>query len=176
MIAFKELPDQKILHDVLKYNPSTGELKYNNLKREYFNSDKNWKQWNKLCAGNIAGSKDRKLVRILGERYCINRVIYKWMTNKEPGCVIYNDFDSTNLKWSNLKGYNSESINKIEHLRTKRTKSGEKGVFWHKSQKKWMTNIGINGHTYYGGSFDNFKDAVKNRKDLEKRFYREDVI
>lgn len=164
-----ELPIQEVLHDFFNYNPSTGELFFNKkVDRKYFNSDKAYKQWHTMCAGKIAGSKDRQLVRLpcgYRERYCINRIIYKWMTGKENLEVTYNDNDITNLKWSNLKGYEDTSLMRHEHHGIfKNNKSGQKGIMWHKKLRQWNVSIGYKKNIYYIGIYIDYREAEKEIK------------
>lgn len=50
----------------------------------------------------------------------------------------------------------------------KNSKSGIKGVSWHKGAKKWMANIFHNGKTVYIGLFSDKNDATKARKEKEQ--------
>lgn len=49
--------------------------------------------------------------------------------------------------------------------------SGVKGVSWDKSKNKWCSNITANKKRYNLGCFDNFEDAVKARKEAEKKYF-----
>lgn len=54
---------------------------------------------------------------------------------------------------------------------TSRSKSGIKGVCWHKSKKKWRANIGIKGQKIDLGYFDDIEDAIKARKAAEEKYF-----
>lgn len=52
-------------------------------------------------------------------------------------------------------------------------KSGITGIMWNKRNNNWYVQIGINGKNKYLGSFENFEDAVKARKDAEEKYFGE---
>lgn len=167
----KKLPDQNILHEFLNYDPSTGELRWKKRDRKWFNSDREYKYFNNRFSGEIAGSKNRVLIRWNGDRLNISRVIYKWMTNTEPQNVTFNDLDVKNLKWSNLTEYND--ISKMRHYHyscNRRNRSGCIGVIWNKVNKKWISNFGLNNKLIHLGSYNDYKDAVKAREEAEKDY------
>ena len=47
------------------------------------------------------------------------------------------------------------------------------GYYWHKRDKKWRPQIGINNRIIYLGYFDKEKDAIKARKEAEKKYFGE---
>ncbi len=49
-------------------------------------------------------------------------------------------------------------------------KTGVTGVFWHKSTKRWYSDIRVNGDRKYLGSFHSFDEAVSARKKAEVLF------
>ena len=50
--------------------------------------------------------------------------------------------------------------------------SGVRGVYWHKSQKAWHATLGFKGVVYSGGYHKNIADAIKDRKELEDKYYK----
>ena len=52
-------------------------------------------------------------------------------------------------------------------------RSGYKGVCWDKSRNKWFVSIKINGKSKTLGRFNNLSDAIKARKDAEKKYFGE---
>jgi hypothetical protein len=64
-------------------------------------------------------------------------------------------------------------IAKIAKKRNKhsprRNKSGVKGVRWNKERRLWTAIIGVNGKKIYLGAFTKKEDAIKARKDAEKK-------
>lgn len=53
---------------------------------------------------------------------------------------------------------------------TSRSKSGVRGVFWHNGKNKWRASICVQGKTHELGMFANIKEAIKARKDAEKKY------
>lgn len=51
--------------------------------------------------------------------------------------------------------------------------TGCTGVYWNKQKNKWVANIVFGGKQIYLGSFDDFKDAVKTRKEAEEKYFGE---
>jgi len=49
--------------------------------------------------------------------------------------------------------------------------SGVTGVRWHKFHNKWHATIKINQKPIHLGYFDNFDDAIKARKEAEKKYF-----
>ena len=49
----------------------------------------------------------------------------------------------------------------------KNNKSGHKGIYWHKANKKWAAQIQVNGNKIHLGSFLDINDAITARKDAE---------
>ena len=48
-------------------------------------------------------------------------------------------------------------------------KSGYKGVYFSKKNRKWTAQIGFQGKMYYLGQFDHKRDAIHARKNAEKK-------
>lgn len=61
-----------------------------------------------------------------------------------------------------------------QHIRLNNT-SGVKGVSWSKDKNKWQVKITVNHEQIHLGFFDEdqFKDAVKARKDAEEKYFGE---
>ena len=70
-----------------------------------------------------------------------------------------------NCKWST----------RSEQARNKRilkaNKSGVTGVFWIKSNQKWLASISIKGKSKYLGTFTRKADAIESRKRGESKYY-----
>ena len=58
-------------------------------------------------------------------------------------------------------------------IKSSKNTSGVTGVCWDSSKKKWLAQIGINHKNIHLGRFTNFEDAVKARKDAEKKYFGE---
>ncbi len=51
--------------------------------------------------------------------------------------------------------------------------SGARGVYYSEKSGKWRARLRFKGKTYNLGTYKNFEDAVKARKDGEERIYGE---
>jgi len=65
------------------------------------------------------------------------------------------------------------SQNSMNQITKSNNMSGTKGVNWHKSKNKWRAFIGVKGKHIHLGLFENFDDAVKARKEAEKKYFGE---
>ena len=62
-------------------------------------------------------------------------------------------------------------VNSRNCVKSKNNTSGYNGVYWLKNLKKWAARITYNYNTLYLGSFDNIEDAIKARKEAEKKYW-----
>jgi len=83
----------------------------------------------------------------------INHIVYDNRKNNLRICTISQNF-----------------YNKII---TNRNTSGVKGVSWNTKREKWIAQINVDKQNIYLGSFGNFEDAVKIRKEAEIKYHRE---
>ena len=85
-----------------------------------------------------------------------------------------------------ILGYDTRNDNRKHNLRictqqenimncklSKNNTSGVTGVYWGNRENKWISIIMVNRKQIYLGSFYNFEDAVKARKDAEKKYFGE---
>jgi hypothetical protein len=73
---------------------------------------------------------------------------------------------------SNLRICSQHENNMNRSIVTNNT-SGVTGVTWNKKLNKWSAQIGVNGKNIYLGVYENFKDAVKSRKEAEEKYFVE---
>lgn len=103
----KPLPSQKVLRDLLDYDPETGVLTWKVRPLTYCKSEKTRDAWNRRWAGKpaLASKLESNYPAgiLLGKVYRADRVIWKWMTGKEPFRVIHRDDDPQNGRWENLE-------------------------------------------------------------------------
>jgi hypothetical protein len=107
--------------------------------------------------GDRAGSIDKltgyRRVTINGRHTQTNRLIWLYMTGKEPdGLIDHKDLDRGNDRWNNLREA-THSQNKANGPRYRNNTSGLKGVSLHKSGG-FVARIGINGSVVYLGYYD----------------------
>ena len=51
--------------------------------------------------------------------------------------------------------------------------NGGTGGYWNKQKDKWVAKIVLNGKQIHLGSFNDFEDAVKARKEAENKYFGE---
>lgn len=108
------------------------------------------------------GNKNQK-------RTLIHRLIIKVPPNLE---IDHKDGNRLNNQKSNLR-LASSSQNKCNRGPRIDTKSGYKGVSWHKQRKKWTVRI-QNGKTYkHLGLFIDIKDAIKAYNNASQKYHGE---
>ena len=73
--------------------------------------------------------------------------------------------------------YNLRICTNLENNKNQKIKltntSGTTGVVWNKKNNKWIAQITVNYKNIYLGSFINFEDAVKARKEAEEKYFGE---
>lgn len=73
---------------------------------------------------------------------------------------------------SNLRVVTKSQNAMNQKIRSDNT-SGVKGVYWSKKANKWAADIAKDGKRYYLGVFTSFDDAVKARKEAERKYFGE---
>tara|TARA_B100000035_G_C20759644_1_gene447732 strand:+ start:29 stop:646 length:618 start_codon:yes stop_codon:yes gene_type:complete len=163
----------EILEELFDYDPLTGFVTFKYRPRKYFNVDGSYNNFNLNYKGKRVGSLTKagfRNIRIFYKSYYEHRVIWALYYKKWPpkGMVIdHINGDSADNRIDNLRlvTYKENSRNtKI----ASNNKSGVTGVTQRKN--RWISNITNNGKLLYLGSFSNFDDAVKARKDAEIKF------
>lgn len=76
-------------------------------------------------------------------------------------------YEPGNCRWATVTQQNRNQ--RARHY----NKSGQIGVHWDKSKRKWRAEIRVNGKTKHIGYSDNLQDAVKIRKAAEKKYWGE---
>lgn len=67
----------------------------------------------------------------------------------------------------------TQQDNTMNRNLNKNNTSKVKGVSWHTSQYKWQASISREGKCIYLGSYENFEDAVKARREAEEKYFGE---
>jgi len=107
---------------------------------------------------------------IIGKkRALMHRIIMKAPRHLE---VDHIDGNRLNNRRSNLRLCTS-SQNKMNRGIRKDTKSGYKGVSWHKQRKKWTARIKAEGKYKHLGLFENIKDAVIAYNEASIKYHKE---
>ena len=170
----KPEPSVEILEELFDYDSLTGFVTNKYRPRKYFNTKNSYSTFNSHQVGKRSGSeKDRfRRITLFGKPYPEHRLIW---------ALYYKEWPSKEMVIDHING--DPFDNKIDNLRlvTHRenamnrrlscnNKSGVIGVHYYASRKQWQAQITVKGKKINLGRFDNFDDAVKSRKDAEKKY------
>jgi len=176
-----ELPSQKLLLELLSYNPKTGKLFWNARKTHHFEQSRKTsgatneslcRSWNTQFAGKEAFTAHKngkrggyKVGAINARNYRAHRIIWMMVHGVDPK---QNEIDHKNHvrddnRIDNLRmvAQHGQARNMALH---KSNKSGFAGVSWDKQKMKWRAVIEVNGKQLFLGRFDDKDDAIRARK------------
>jgi hypothetical protein len=155
---------QDYLKSILHYCPDTGIFTWkhrSDVKPE----------WNTRWAGKVAGvpyNLGYVGIGILGKKHLAHRLAYLYMTGCLPSQVDHKNGIRNDNRWSNIRACNNFINSRNQKKRSTNT-SGHNGVYWSKTKLKWYVRIGLNGKNLHGGYFIDKEDAIKARKELDKK-------
>lgn len=170
----KELPDQSFLLSLLSYDPSTGVLTWKR-RDEDFAKFAGWSGstltiWNTKFAGKTAKRSLRNGyigITILGQRYFAHRIIWKMVTGLDPDHIDHFNGQTSDNRFENLS-----DVSALENQRNRKLNSnnrtGQCGVHWCRTNKKWTARIRVSGESRMLGRFSDFSEAVHARKRAER--------
>jgi len=144
----KILPSQERLHQLFDYDAVTGILLWRVNKA-------------RAKMGQIAGSSSNGYwhVNMNGQHYRAHRLIWKWVTGKEPPKQLdHEDCNGKNNSWLNLRSA-TISQNRANSRTHHKSVSGLKGARWNKKIGQWYSSISKDGTSYYLGAFSTAIDA-----------------
>ncbi|RTF49616.1 HNH endonuclease [Serratia marcescens] len=165
-----KLRDIQFLHECLTYNPDDGKLTWKLRPENHFESNREFKIWNKKWAGKEAGSNSHGYIRIAIYRKPVmaHRIAWALTFGHFPNVIDHIDGNPGNNSISNLRNVsiadNSKNLKKY-----KNNQSGCPGVYWCKTSNRWATVIKKDGIRYSFTSFD-FFEAICIRKSKENEF------
>ena len=154
-----------------KYN-LTGEygIGYTSKGEEFYFDLKDYEKikyysWYKNNKGYIMAhdlSNSEKIVQM-------HRLIMNCPDNMEVDHIYHINHDN---RKSELR-ITTESQNSMNKGLKSNNSSGVTGVYYSNREEKWKAFIGINGEEIHLGTFNNFNDAVKIRKQAETKYFGE---
>jgi HNH endonuclease len=169
----RQLPKHKDLLVLLRYEPDTGRLFWLKRPSSLFSDGghgraHNRDKWNYRWAGKEAftavKSDGYRHGAIHGVNYTSHRVIWKMVTGQDPDEIDHIDGDRTNNRWSNLRSV-PRKINRRNAARHRDNQSGATGV--RETKYGWQVFITVDGKMTCLGTFADFNEAVKVRKNAE---------
>ena len=160
---------EEIIRELLDYDPWTGELTWRSRRRDWFDTEKDFKIWNIKHAGKPAGSigQGYRKVSIFHKRYQAHRLIWLWMTGEWPGQHMdHINHDRSDNRWKNLReatqGQNTRNMSP-----SLANTSGVTGVHWDKNSHQWVARIMVNGKLFWIGRFGTKDEAQAARLEAE---------
>ena len=159
-IKVKQEITQKLLKELLSYDPETGTFRWN-----VANS-------NRIHAFDIAGcvyNTGYRVISMLGKQYLASRLAFLYM----DGYLPEHDVDHVNRIRDDNRWVNLRHVSRMCNMRNRpvpaHNKSGISGISWDNPNGKWRVYIGVNGRTIHVGRFHDFDDAVIARLKAEKK-------
>ena len=165
----KVLPPPSFIREIMSYDSKSGFL--------YWKYRKDMpKTWNTRFANKKVktNGSNQTGIKYNGQRFHMLYHRLLW-------CHYYGKWPESNLVIDHINGDNCD--NSIDNLRLvthtennrnrstpKDNTSGHVGLYWMNSKKKWLVQIGSNGKTIHIGTFNNKEDAIKARKEAEKKY------
>lgn len=156
-----------VLRQLLRYDPETGKLFWNNRSESSFADTRAWNVWTTRYAGTIAGTKDPRGyvgVRINGTRFWAHRLILcmHGLLRQEAEVDHINGNKSDN-RLANLRCC-SKSENSRNSKKFSNNKSGICGV--RKVGEKWAARAGLYRNGIHIGVFESLEAAAKARAEF----------
>jgi len=147
----KPLPDQALLHNLFDYSVVTGNL--------YWRKSTDKANPEGSQAGSLYKHIGYLVVRVKGERYYIHRLIWKWVTGKDPIEIIdHADGNGGNNSWHNLREATKKENAQNQRVST-RNASGYKGVCTDTVRGGFTAQIRVNSRNVHLGCFSSAQEA-----------------
>lgn len=156
-------PDEaiKALASNVKYSPGTGEFIWLPRARDQFATAHAFEVWNKRFAGKKAGRIDGHgyvSISFRGKKVKGHRLAYLIARGEAPDNIDHVNGVRSDNRIENLRPA-THSENGFNKSVSSRSKSGVKGVFWHKKAGRWHSQIRSNGVVRHLGLFDSIEEA-----------------
>lgn len=182
----KELPSIELIRKVLRYDPDTGLLFWNERMPDMFKTthgkklrtaEHACKQWNNRYAGKEAftasghSHRGARVGNLLGlGLFLAHRVAFAHYHGRWPR----QEIDHINGRRDDNRICNLREADRSEQSknmpRSCVNKSGRVGVFWITRASKWGSSIGVDGTSHWLGYYDTFEEACSAREGAERRF------
>jgi Drexlerviridae HNH endonuclease len=149
--------------ELFRYDPNTGKLYWKSCTSNRIRVGDE--------VGNIFGSRVKYFqTSVDGVKMLNHRIIWLLQTGKMPKFEIgHEDGNGLNNKWKNLADVSS-TRNNMNLSKRSDNSSGFTGIAKHSTSAKWVVQAQLNGKYIYGGLFKNLEDAIKVRKQLNKKY------
>ena len=112
---------------------------------------------------------DKGYIKAENEDITLHRVVMRAKEGDVIDHIFHKKFDN---RKSQLR-FVTNSQNQMNRDIGKNNTSGHRGISWHKKHQKWIAQIGVMGKLKYLGLFSDIEDAIKARKEAEKKYFGE---
>lgn len=165
---------QKILKELINYNPLTGIFTWKCRARKWFNDDRSFNTWNTKYSNTVAGyikesnsNKKYYSIGVFNKIYRSHKLAFLYMDGLIPKEIDHKDHDGLNNKWINLRSVTHKENCKNFKL-SERSKTGITGVSFCNTRNKFRATINdFEGNRKSLGYFDDIHLAAKVRKEAE---------
>tara|TARA_R110001632_G_scaffold198688_1_gene321028 strand:- start:359 stop:895 length:537 start_codon:yes stop_codon:yes gene_type:complete len=165
--------DIKKLNDFLAYDSKTGLVTWKEVQSKWFKTNRDCMAFNTRWSGKIAGGKREHgyiAIGYEGKRPYAHSIAWCLYHGKNPEHQIdhVNGIRDDN-RILNLRDVNQRSNAKNVKIHKTNT-SGVCGVSQIQDSKRWRAYITVNGKQLWLGSFEDYEEACKARKEAEKKY------
>lgn len=177
-MAFKPLPSQEVLRQLLDYDPETGILRWKERGPEWFQSSdrrsaaERAANFNASHAGKEAGEKfvvGYRRVRLFGLYRWSHRIVWKIVYGVEPEQIDHINGQKDDNRLKNLRAV-TDAENALNKRFTKISSSGVLGVTKRSDTGTWQAHIGFRGQKIKLGTFSSLDAAIAARRAAEREY------
>jgi hypothetical protein len=162
------MPTQEYLRECLDYDAATGILTWKVRPLAHFKNAHGMNTFNAKYAGAVAGHGTPRgylTVHLSGKSYLARRVVWKWMTGREPAAEIdHRNEDKSCNRWTNIREA-SHQQNTFNRRAPRVSATGVKGVVWDKQRQKYAAYARLNGRSTFLGRFASIDAAATAYRD-----------
>ncbi|MDE2040674.1 MAG: HNH endonuclease [Elusimicrobia bacterium] len=157
------------LKAAFRYDPETGFL-YRKRKEHKDARGRSAEGWNRRWEAAPVGTPNARgylVVRFAGKNMYVHRIAVALHTGELPSSSVdHINHDKKDNRASNLRVVSHRENLMNQHLRPNNT-SGQMGVYWSQSARKWVAEVYVEGRSVYVGGYAAREDAIRARKDAE---------
>lgn len=171
-----KLPPMKYLKECFEYDPKSGILYWRHRPLNHFATLNAYSRCNSQHAGNPAGQLTkpgylRVLLRAYGY-FPVHRIVWKLVYGSDPGDleVDHKNLDKSDNRIKNLRLATSGQ-NQRNHAVHSDSKSGIKGVSWHKASNRWRAQLRVKGRIINLGGFKDIDRAERVVRAARKKYH-----